>query len=117
MLLVQDSCYGVGVFWKKAEVELGVAVLHHAAQSTRRVDAAFRVIDGTAIAAHTTDVAFVALVFGNQLFTNFEIGIFEQGVLLRIGEVRTGPQSQEQKLFHAMSPRYFSCNSSGNNTL
>lgn len=77
MLFVQDSGNSIGIFREKSQVELGVAVLDHATQGTCRVDAAFGVIDGTAIAAHASNVAFVALVFGNQLFARFEVCIFE----------------------------------------
>jgi hypothetical protein len=37
-------------------------------------------------------VAFVALVFSNEFLTRFEIGIFEQGVLL--GKHARGPCQQ-----------------------
>ena len=82
VLFVQDSCHRVGVFWEKTQVQLGIAILHHAPQQACCVDAPLGVVDVTAVTPHAANMAFIAFVFSDQLLAHREIGVFEQGVLL-----------------------------------
>ena len=73
------------VLWKHAQIELRVALLHHAAQQGSVVDTALRFVNGTAIATHFGDMAGHALAFGDQFFAQLVVSLFEDG-WLRMGQ-------------------------------
>jgi len=78
MVTVQNSGYCGDFFWEKAQVEFGVALLYHAPQKSWGVDAALWFVHGAAIAAHAFLMATVAVVLGDELCAQFQIGIFEE---------------------------------------
>jgi hypothetical protein len=69
------------VLWKHTQVELGVALLHHAAQQGSVVDTTLGFVNGAAIATDLGDMADHALAFGNQFFTQLVVRIFVDGRL------------------------------------
>ena len=64
-------------FRKHAHVQLGVALLDHAAQKRRRIDSPLGFVNGAAIAPHFGHMAGHALVFCDQLLTEFDVSFLE----------------------------------------
>ena len=85
MVAVQHGSHGCDFFGEQTQVEFGIAVLDHAAQQTRCVDAAGRPVDGTAIAADLLLMTGCALVLGQQLLAQVQIGPLEDGRRLGLG--------------------------------
>ena len=69
------------ILWKHTEVELGVALLHHAAQQRSVVDTTLGFVNGAAIATDFGDMTGHAIAFSNQFFTQFVVRIFVDGRL------------------------------------
>ncbi|MDV7398745.1 hypothetical protein RZS08_45485, partial [Arthrospira platensis SPKY1] len=77
---------------------LGVAHLDHAAQQAGRVDATQRLVDRAAVAADLAGVALDALVFGDELFAQGDVGVLEnRGALCMGRRSQPGGRSAEQQ--------------------
>ena len=101
VVAVDHGGHRIHLFREHAHVQLGVALLNHAAQKSRRVDAALGLVDGAAITSHLGDVTGCAFVFGDEFFTQFVVGTLEDGGL-GLG-IEPG-QTLVLKIFIAMSP-------------
>ena len=88
VIAVQHRRDSIDVLGEHAQVQLGIALLHHATQESRRVDAALRLVDGAAVTPHFGDMAGRAFALGDELFTQFVVGILEDGGL-GMGPTRT----------------------------
>ena len=84
MIAIDHSRDRSHVLWKHSEVELGVALLHHAAQQGSVVDTTLGFVNGAAIATDLEDMTGHALAFSNQIFTQFVVRILVDG-RLRMG--------------------------------
>jgi predicted GNAT family acetyltransferase len=68
------------LFGNGPAVQLGTAVVDHAAQSGRRVDPAHGPIDGPAVATIPSCVALRAAIFAQQQFADLQAGVAKQRV-------------------------------------
>ena len=74
---VEHRCDGGDFFREQLQVQLGAAVVHHAAQQAGVVDAALRAVNGAAVAADLAGVALGALVLGDELGAQGQVGVLE----------------------------------------
>ena len=77
VVAVDDRRHCRDFFRKHLEIQSAVALLNHAAQQARIVDAAFGFVDGVAITPYFADVTLGAFVLRNQLFPQFQVGTVE----------------------------------------
>ena len=64
---------------EKAQIQLGVALLHHASQQAGGVDATRRFVNGASITTHFLLVAGRTLALDHQLFAQLEVGTLVDG--------------------------------------
>jgi len=105
VVAVEHCGDGSHFFGEKTQVELGVALLHHAAQKTRGVDAPRGLEDGTAIAPHLLHMAGCTFVLGHQLLPQRQIRIAKLGRDLGLGTGHSAEygEGELQEAFHAAS--------------
>jgi len=107
VVAVDHGGHRIHLFREHAHVQLSVALLNHAAQKSRRVDAALGLVDGAAITPHLGDVTGCAFVFGDEFFTEFVVGILEDG-RLGLGQITTQKakpcQDTRAENFHSHFP-------------
>ena len=77
MIPVEHRRHGGDFLREQAQVHLGVAHLDHAAQQASVVELALRLVHGAAVAAHLAGVALRALVFGDELLAQRQVGALE----------------------------------------
>jgi len=85
VIAVEHRCDRGHVLWKHAQVELCVALLHHATQQGSVVDTTLGFVNGAAVATDFGDMARHALAFGDQFFAQLVVSLFEDG-RLRMGK-------------------------------
>ena len=79
MVAVEHGGDGRDFLGKQPEVELGVALLNHAAQGTGGADAAGGPVDGAAIPTHLLLVAGSAFALDDQPLAQLQVGAAELG--------------------------------------
>jgi len=93
VIAVQHGGHRRHLFREQAEVELGIALLDHAAQIARGVDFPRRLVDGAAVPPDLLPVAGHAFVLGDQPGAQRQIRALKDGRHLGLGP---GRQEQEE---------------------
>ena len=105
VVAVEHCSDGGDLFRKEAQVELGIALLHPAAQKTRGVDAPSWLEDSAAVAPHLLHMAGCTFVLGHQLLPQGQIRIAKLSRHLGLGprHCAESGEGEWQEAFHASS--------------